>query len=49
MSADGKAFKAEASACLRKDAGVAALLDCIAGHFADLEVGWRLSGNVQIA
>jgi hypothetical protein len=38
MSADGKTFKAEVSACLRKDAGVVALLDCIAGHFSDLEV-----------
>jgi hypothetical protein len=38
MSLDRDAFKGEVSACLRKDKGVVALLDCIAGHFPDLEV-----------
>jgi hypothetical protein len=38
MSSDRDAFKDEVSACLRKDKGVVALLDCIAGHFPDLEV-----------
>ncbi|MCF8476255.1 MAG: hypothetical protein K9G60_04445 [Pseudolabrys sp.] len=38
MSADRNAFNAEVLACLSKDAGVVALLDCIAGHFPELEV-----------
>jgi hypothetical protein len=38
MSADRQTFKQEVTACLAKDKGVIALLDCIAGHFPDLEV-----------
>ena len=38
MSADRTAFNAEVMACLNKDVGVAALLDCIASHFPNLEV-----------
>lgn len=38
MSVDKQAFKNEVSACLRKEAGVAALEDCVARHFPDLEV-----------
>jgi hypothetical protein len=38
MSSNRELFKQEVTACLGKDAGVVALLDCIAGHFPDLEV-----------
>lgn len=38
MTVDQKTFKDEVSACLRKDVGVVALVDCIAGHFPDLDV-----------
>lgn len=37
MSADQQAFKNEVSACLR-EAGIGALVDCVAKHFPDLEV-----------
>ena len=38
MSADRNAFKDEVTACLRKDKGVVALQECVAGHFPDLDV-----------
>jgi len=38
MSSDRKTFKDEVLTCLSKDKGVIALLDCVAGHFPDLEV-----------
>jgi len=38
MNADRHRFKQDVLACLQKDQGVAALQDCIAGHFPGLEV-----------
>jgi hypothetical protein len=38
MSPDRNAFKDEVTACLRKDADIVALVDCVARHFPDLEV-----------
>ena len=38
MSTDRKIFKDEVSACLRKNEDVVALMNCVAGHFPDLEV-----------
>jgi hypothetical protein len=38
MSADRDRFREELTACLAKDAGVVALMTCIASHFPDFEV-----------
>lgn len=38
MRVDRQVFKREVAACFAKGDGVVALLDCIAGHFPDLEV-----------